>query len=106
MAKREVIGLVVCPECDASGAEIKAQKNGRPYRYCPECNAQYFARDDRQEKNLLEKIGTAQRPLDKPAGVTKEVPPRDPVAAPVVPVLEVKSKKASSFDDAVSLLGG
>lgn len=56
---REVLGTMVCPECGHQGAQVKAQKNGKPYRYCPQCDAQYFARSDAAAAALLAKIGKA-----------------------------------------------
>lgn len=57
MEKGQVIGHQVCPECDRSGAEIKVDKAGNPYRWCPDCNAQYFTRGDpRRVKNLASKM--------------------------------------------------
>ena len=81
MGKREVLGLVKCPECDFDGAEVKLQKNGKAYRYCPECDAQYFARTDAASDRLLAKAGAkkAQEPEPKPA------PAPEPKAAPAKP---------------------
>lgn len=55
MAKREVLGHMDCPECGLSGAEVKPQKNGLAYRWCPECNAQYFPRTEEASARLLKK---------------------------------------------------
>lgn len=44
MAKRELVGHQDCPECGRSGAEVKVAKSGLVYRWCPDCNAQYFPR--------------------------------------------------------------
>jgi hypothetical protein len=42
MAKPQPVGHMTCPECDFPDAEIKHDKNGNPYRYCPDCSAQYM----------------------------------------------------------------
>lgn len=42
MAKKEAIGYMACPECGFPDAEIKHDKNGKLYRYCPDCSAQYM----------------------------------------------------------------
>lgn len=42
MAKAQPLGHMTCPECGFPDAEIKADKNGNPYRYCPDCSAQYM----------------------------------------------------------------
>ncbi len=53
MAMTDPIGSMTCPECGASGAHIKRQKNGRLYRWCAEgCNAQFFARSPAQEAEM------------------------------------------------------
>lgn len=54
---REKLGECVCPECGFTGAEIKKQKSGLAYRWCPECNAQYFARCEATSGRLLAKCG-------------------------------------------------
>jgi predicted nucleic acid-binding Zn-ribbon protein len=53
MASR-LIGRTDCPECGHGAAHVKvAEGEGkRPYRYCPECGAQYFPRSDRQARDL------------------------------------------------------
>lgn len=53
---REIIGLVDCPECGLSGAQIKLQKSGLAYRFCPDCAAQFFPRSEAESKRLLSKI--------------------------------------------------
>lgn len=74
-----------------SGAEIKPQKNGRlHYRYCPECNAQYFPRTEEADARLLLKIGKGPL-VDAP----KDVQEKEPATAP--------KKRGSSF---LELLGG
>lgn len=55
---REVLGTMICPECGFEDAEVKRQSNpALAYRWCPECNAQYFARNPETTARLLEKIG-------------------------------------------------
>lgn len=39
MAKGEVIGHVACPLCGLE-AEVKTDKNGNPYVFCPDCTCQ------------------------------------------------------------------
>lgn len=70
------IGHMRCPECDVDGAEIKRDKSGHPYRYCPDCNAQYFTRGDpRRVANLLRKMTPA------PAAAAAEAVPATPAPA-------------------------
>lgn len=89
-AKR-VIGHMMCPECDHNEAEVKTDKNGHPYRYCPDCQAQYFTRgDDRKAKNLLAKM--------RPVTVTEEKPadpaPVDPAPADPAPKADAAPEPA------------
>lgn len=96
MAK-EIIGTCACPECGMSGAEVKATKNGRPYRWCPECHAQYFPRCDVTAARLLAKVGVKPEPVRErepepeapkpslapaPVQEPKQKPQRKPVANP------------------------
>lgn len=53
MAKKEAIGHMACPECGFQDAEIKQDKNGKLYRYCPDCSAQYMTHGKgNKESNL------------------------------------------------------
>jgi hypothetical protein len=79
MARKDAIGHMDCPECGFDRAEVRADKNGGLYRYCPACSAQYFTRGETtREKNLRAKM----RPV--PVTVTEPVTGR----APAVPVME------------------
>src|SRR4030067_1338497 len=80
MARGELIGLCDCPECGFSDAEVRPDKSGSPYRFCPECTAQYFTRGaPLKVKNLLAKVrkaasgpapggGGGASPAPRPAG--------------------------------------
>ena len=62
MAKN-LIGHCKCPECGFEDAEIAKDKSGNPYRFCPDCNAQYFARGDAKRADaLLKKMREAPAP--------------------------------------------
>ena len=65
MAKREILGTMVCPECGRAGAEIKMQKGGALlYRWCGAgCNAQFFARNPQQEGAMRAAIGGQAAPV-------------------------------------------
>ena len=102
MAKREVMGRMICPECGHDAAEIKAQKCGvKLYRYCPECNAQFFARTAAQEAGMRKHLKPAEpapaavaAPSQAPAAEKKP----EPAPAPAV-------KKPSPMGSALSFLG-
>lgn len=55
MAKSPAEGLMTCPECGYEHAEIKSAKSGFKYRYCPDCNAQYFTRNQQASDRLAAK---------------------------------------------------
>lgn len=75
---KEIIGHMDCPECGRAGAQIKLQKNGRPYRFCADgCQAQFFARNDEQEKAMR----TAMVPVTGTGPEAEEMPATQPVTA-------------------------
>ncbi len=53
---REVLGMMKCPECGGA-AEVKKTRAGLAYRWCMDCNAQYFPRSAEASDRLLEKCG-------------------------------------------------
>lgn len=65
MAK-EILGTCPCPECGMTDAEVKKTKAGLAYRWCPECNAQYFPRCETTSARLLEKCGIKPEPVREP----------------------------------------
>lgn len=87
---REVLGTMACPECGGP-AEVKQQKNGLAYRWCMDCNAQYFPRTAEASDRLLAKCGAA-----KPAPVPKADPVT--VSAPEPKPAPKAKPKASPFD--------
>ena len=93
---REVLGQMACPECGGP-AEVKQQKNGLAYRWCLDCNEQYFPRTAEASDRLLAKCGAA-----KPAPAPAPVPKADPVTLPAPDTKpaapKAKPKAASPFD--------
>jgi Zn-finger nucleic acid-binding protein len=83
---KEIVGLMNCPECGLEGAQVKRQKNGLAYRFCPDCAAQYFPRDEAASNRLLSKI--------KPVTVTAEIETPGPVTKTET---ETKPAKKSGF---------
>lgn len=68
MAKPELIGLTDCPECHFPDAEVRNDKSGSPYRFCPDCESQYFTRgESKRAKNLMSKIRKSEAPPGAPA---------------------------------------
>lgn len=97
MAKK-LLGLCTCPECHFDEAEVKTTKAGLAYRWCPECNAQYFPRCESTSKRLVDKCHTVAEQEEKPA---QQVPEQKPQVQPVPkpqPKPRPAPKKAGAFD--------
>jgi hypothetical protein len=75
MAKTPAIGHTACPVCPQV-AEVKRDKSGRAYIFCPDCNIQLFTRYEHQSKFLLAKMTPLQ-------GATAEPVEAEPAAATV-----------------------
>jgi hypothetical protein len=92
MAKT-IIGHIACPECEFADAEVGVDKNGNPYRYCPECNAQYFTRGDaRRAANLKSKMRPIAPVGGEGAGAAGANPP-----SPAPTTTEKRHGKATIF---------
>ena len=110
MAKREVFGVMVCPECGHDAAEVKPQKSGLAYRWCPECNAQYFTRCETTSGRLLAKIGKAApvTDTDTKAGITgnTRAEPATAGRAEIDPPAVVPPKKKGTGNALLDLIQG
>lgn len=88
MRKKPAIGHMLCPECDFPDAEILADKNGDPYRYCSDCHAQYFSRGtEHRVKNLLARmrpVAPSAAPAEKPLTPPTAALPGPPASVPVI----------------------
>lgn len=74
--KKPIEGHIDCPICDHPDAEVKLDKNGALYVFCPDCNAQVFTRGcPRKQAALLRKM----RPIETPEPEEK---PEAPTATP------------------------
>ena len=70
----KLIGRVECPECGFGAAHVKQKTEGDtaklPYRYCPECGAQYFPKSEAAAARLTAKMrpegGAAVKPATEP----------------------------------------
>lgn len=105
MAKRECIGKMTCPECAFPDAEVKPQKTeGLVYRWCPDCNAQYFCRTPEASARLLAKIGKS----NLPDPVQDTEPEKKPAPAPAIvshDAVRRPPKISSGMAGALELLG-
>lgn len=94
MAKSAAVGTMKCPECDFPDAEVKRQKTGLLYRWCPECSAQFFARTPEASARLEAKMKPVNRP-GAPVSDTEKTPDQD--RGPIAVTGRVGDKKAG-FD--------
>jgi hypothetical protein len=97
--RKEPIGHMACPECDFPDAEVREDKNGLAYRYCTDCNAQYFSRTAERDKRLRAKMRATAAPAapqdDAPAeDVKTDMPEPQAPAAPPKP-----ARKGFSLED-------
>lgn len=75
MAKTEPLGHIACPLCDHADAEVKADKNGHLYVFCPDCATQIFSRGcDVRQGHIRRKM----RPVAGPDPVPEPKPAADP----------------------------
>lgn len=90
MAKSQAIGHVDCHVCGLE-AEIKQDKNGKAYIYCPDCNIQSFTRTEYQSNKLLARM--------RPVTVTENAPPVAAQKVEITPSVAVKQPpKTGGFD--------
>lgn len=64
MSKTAAIGYVNCHVCGFVDAEIKKDKNGKAYIFCPDCNIQSFTRYEHQSNHLLKRMRPLQAVTD------------------------------------------
>jgi uncharacterized Zn finger protein (UPF0148 family) len=80
--KRPIEGHIACPICDHPDAEVKRDKNGALYVFCPDCNAQVFTRGcQRKQAALMRKMRSTAQPE----------PPAPPEEKPEAPKPETAS---------------
>lgn len=88
MSKSNPIGHTNCHICGFEEAEVKTDKNGKTYIYCPDCNIQSFTRTEYQSTKLFLKM--------RPVTVTEAQAPKiEPITA-ILPVQPVQKPAAPS----------
>lgn len=76
--KTQAIGHIECAVCGHPDAEVKPDKNGHAFIFCPDCAAQTFTRNEYRDRHLRRRM----RPVtDTVTG--QDEPPAPPAAAPV-----------------------
>lgn len=57
MAREAAVGTLPCPVCPYPDAEVRKDRNGHLYVYCPDCSVQVFTRGCRiKEAGLAAKM--------------------------------------------------
>lgn len=83
MVQKSPLGHMACPECGFPDAEIKADKNGNPYRYCPDCSAQYMTHGrPHKVANLTARMRPIAAAVQALPGQPPEQPPEQPPKQP------------------------
>lgn len=105
MAK-EIMGHVDCPVCGHAHAQVKEDKSGNPFIFCPvrDCSTQVFTRREFQKQALLSRV----RPVSVPVTVTDtEKKPEKEASVPVTDTAPPPlPKRKPTFADALLALGG
>lgn len=75
------LGRAACPECGFESAHVRQNEGKHPYRWCPDCGANYAARNARQAADLLGKVradGAAAAPAKPASPAPAPAPVRKP----------------------------
>ncbi|MBC3930369.1 hypothetical protein [Undibacterium curvum] len=99
--KKEILGHTACPICRHADAEVKPDKNGHAFIFCPDCAAQTFTRNEHRHKLLMGHIRpvtvTVQEQTKQPEQPEKPIQPaqdKKPAAADKVPAVQKKQPDA------------
>jgi hypothetical protein len=82
--QKEIIGHMDCPVCLFKDGQIKNDKNGHAFFFCPDCNTQIFTRNAHRDHHLRKRM----RPVSVTVTETKPVQTeqtKPPVAANTPP---------------------
>lgn len=77
MPRKPLVGLADCPECGFPDAECREDRNGRLYRWCPDCGVQVFARTAEQDQRMRAKVRAVAPRAQAPAQVPEPAPALD-----------------------------
>lgn len=97
MSKKEAIGHMECPTCKHADAEVKEDKNGHAFLFCPDCATQVFTRNPHRDHHMRKNM--------RPVTVTGTEPAPAPVTAPKqepAPTPAPEKKKAGWFQPILS----
>lgn len=94
---KEIFGSVMCPECGMDGAQVKRQKNGLYYRYCPDCDAQYFPRTSAASERLAVAAGVGAGRVADGAEAGDATPAATVTVTEAAPDQEKQKKRGFDF---------
>src|SRR4051812_33956609 len=77
-----LIGLCACPLCGSKRAKLTLAKSGLPVLTCNACNSQSFARSDRSDMLMRERLVPAEKPAADPVREPAAPDPVQPKPAP------------------------
>lgn len=80
MPKKEAIGHMECPTCKHVDAEVKEDKNGHAFLFCPDCATQVFTRNPHRDRHMRKNMRpvTVTEPTPEP----EQKPEPEPAPAP------------------------
>lgn len=82
--QKTIIGHIDCPTCGHADMQVKEDKNGHAFGFCPDCASQLFTRNDFRDKRLRERMRPVTVTVTEPKPAE---PPEQPVTAPTVPAV-------------------
>lgn len=75
MAVKEVVGYIECPTCNFKDMEVKIDKRGNAFAYCPDCDQQLFTHKKRKSDLMLARMRKVSgEPEPEAASETAAVP--------------------------------
>lgn len=79
--KGQVIGHIECKTCGFGDAQVKVDKNGNAYGFCPDCTQQWLTHGGEKDKKLRARMRPVSVTVTEPAVTAPPVPL--PTEAPV-----------------------
>lgn len=113
--QKNVIGHVECPVCDHADAQVKEDKNGHAFIFCPDCAAQTFTRNEFRDRRLRARMRPVTVTVTEPLPIETEQEQADrqnregqeaakqavpPVSRPLAPRQQAPKKNAPPVDPA------
>lgn len=94
MPKPKTIGFITCPTCDFPDMEVRRDKNGNPYAFCPDCTQQMLTHGGEKGAKLLARMRPVPPAAGEPPGEEVTDTDGEPETDPVT-VTEEKPRKST-----------